>query len=54
MALTNSATFSPDVPADVVGSVVAGKVVASGTVGASDAARVEGTPVDTAGMILWG
>jgi len=49
MALTNSTAFSPDAPV-VVDYAVTGNVVASGAVGASEAASVEGAVVDTVGM----
>jgi len=50
MALTNSATFSPDVPAVDVDFVVIGNAVVGGVVGASEAASVEGATVYTLGM----
>lgn len=52
MAFTISATFSVDVTTAVVDLVVIGSVVASGAVGANDAAIVEGTVVDTVGMTV--
>lgn len=50
MALTSFAAFSPDAPTTDVDYVVAGKAVASGAVGAKDAANVDGTDVDTVGI----
>ena len=52
MAFTSSAAFSADVPTAVVDLVVIGSGVAGGTVGANDASNVEGTIVDTMGMIV--
>jgi len=49
MALTNFATFSLYAHV-VVDSVVTGKAMAGGVVGASEAASVKGTTVDTVGM----
>lgn len=49
MALTNYASFSPNALA-IVDFVVTGNVVASGVIGASEAASVEGTTVDIVGM----
>ena len=50
MALINLSASSPDVPTADVDSVVTRNVVAGGVVGASEAASVEGTIVDTFGM----
>ena len=52
MAFINSATSSRDVPTIDVDSIVVGKVVTSGTVGASDVARVERTTMDDVGMTV--
>lgn len=49
MDCTNSAIFSVEAPA-VVDSVVTGSVMVGASVGAKDAADVEGTTVVTVGM----
>lgn len=50
MAFTSSAAFSPNVPTIDVDSIVTGKAIKSGTLGASDAATVEGTTMDDVEM----
>ena len=59
MYFTNSAVFSVDVPvlvnAPVLANVpVTGKVVDGGTMGANEAANVEGIVVKTVGITVWG
>lgn len=51
MAFTSSIVFIVDVPT-AIDLVVNGSVVASGTIGAKDAANVEGTVVVTVGMAV--
>jgi len=51
MALFNLSTSSLDVPI-VVDSAVTGNDVAGAAVGASEAASVEGTAIDTIGMMF--
>jgi len=53
IAFTNSVAFSVDVPT-LVDVPVIGMVVVGGSVGAKEAANVEGIAIETVGMIVYG